>query len=103
MKIWQPYLNVPNFQIPRDEIPDNKPIIFSENALKLTYGNAEFQNFPGEDPVPPAPRGGKGREEEWKKEEGWEGGKGVRRGREGLKERERKEREETGEGKQRRI
>jgi hypothetical protein len=22
----------------------------SENALKLTYGNVEFHNFPGEDP-----------------------------------------------------
>jgi hypothetical protein len=34
----------------------------SGNELKLTYGNVEFQNFPGEEPRPPAPRGGKGRE-----------------------------------------
>jgi len=25
----------------------------SENALKLTYSNVEFQNFPGEDPRTP--------------------------------------------------
>jgi hypothetical protein len=71
----------------------------SENALKLTYGNVEFQNFPGEDPGPPASREGKGRREEWKKKRGGEGrgrGWGSRKGRggrEGLKEREGKRRE----------
>jgi hypothetical protein len=34
----------------------------SESALKLAYGNVEFQNFPREDHGPPAPTGGKGRE-----------------------------------------
>jgi hypothetical protein len=50
-------------QISGDETLDNKPILaLSENALKLIYGNVEFQNFPGEDP---ASRGGKeGRVEE---------------------------------------
>jgi hypothetical protein len=58
-------------QISRDETLDNKPILaLSENALKLIYGNVEFQNFPGEDPLQGE---GKGRREEWKKEEGWEG------------------------------
>jgi hypothetical protein len=33
----------------------------SENALKLTYGNVEFQNFPGEDPRPPLQGEGKDR------------------------------------------
>jgi hypothetical protein len=56
MKIWQPKLNVPNFQISRDETLDNKPITFSENVLKLTYGNVEFQNFP-ENPRTPRSKG----------------------------------------------
>ena len=33
-----------------------------ENALKLTYSNVDFQNFPGESPGPLASRGGEGRE-----------------------------------------
>jgi hypothetical protein len=32
--------------------------IFSENALKLTYGNVEFQKFPGVRPRTPLLRGG---------------------------------------------
>jgi hypothetical protein len=63
----------------------------SKNALKLTYSNVEFQNFPGEDPRTPRSRG-----REW---EGGKSGRGVGRGRgwggrkerggnEGLKERE---------------
>ena len=36
----------------------------SENALKLTYSNVEFQNFPGEDPRTPRFQGrGKDRRE----------------------------------------
>jgi hypothetical protein len=72
----------------------------SENALKLTYGNVEFQNFPGEDPGPPLQGEGKGGREEWKRGgrgRGWGGRKG-RGGREGLKEREGKERGEKGGG-----
>jgi hypothetical protein len=76
----------------------------SENALKLTYGNVEFQNFPGRTPGPPLQGEGKGGREEWKREEGWGGegrGWGSRKGRggtEGLKEREGKERGEKGGG-----
>jgi hypothetical protein len=76
----------------------------SENALKLTYDNVEFQNFPGEDPGQPAARGRKGGRKEWKREEGWGGegrGWGNRKGRggtEGLEEREGKERGEKGGG-----
>jgi hypothetical protein len=77
-----------------------------ENALKLTYGNLEFKNFPREDPGPPAPRGGKGKA--GRVEERWggkgRGGRKRRGGREGLKGREGKgregkEREEKEEGK----
>jgi hypothetical protein len=47
----------------------------SENALKFTYGNVKFQNFPGRTPDP-TPRGGKsGREKR--------GGEGRGRGGEG--------------------
>jgi hypothetical protein len=76
----------------------------SENALKLTYGNVEFQNFPGRTPDPRS----KGREREGGKSgrggegRGWGGRKG-RGGREGLKEREGKERGEKEEGKGRGI
>jgi hypothetical protein len=31
--------------------------IFSENALKLTYGNVEFQKFPGVRPPDPLTKG----------------------------------------------
>jgi hypothetical protein len=79
-------------QISRDETLDNKPILaLSENALKLIYGNVEFQNFPGEDP---ASRGGKGKEGRVEERRGvgrvGEGDDEVGRGggREGLKERE---------------
>jgi hypothetical protein len=34
-------------------------ICCSENALKLTYSNVEFQNFPGEDPPLPGMIGAK--------------------------------------------
>jgi hypothetical protein len=34
---------------------------FSENALKLTYSNVEFQNFSGEGPPDPPLQGGMGR------------------------------------------
>ena len=34
-------------------------ISFSENALKLTYSNVEFQIFRGRTPGPPASRGSK--------------------------------------------
>jgi hypothetical protein len=54
----------------------------SENALKPTYGNVEFQNFPGRTPVPPASRVGKGREA--RVEEG-RGGEDGEVGREGWK------------------
>jgi hypothetical protein len=79
-------------QISRDETLDNKPILaLSENALKLIYGNVEFQNFLGEDP---ASRGGKGKEGRVEERRGvgrvGEGDDEVGRGggREGLKERE---------------
>jgi hypothetical protein len=62
-----------------------------ENALKLTYGNVEFKNFPGGPPDPPLQGEGEGGREEWKRE-GEGRGKRVRGGREGLKEREGKER-----------
>jgi hypothetical protein len=63
-------------QISRDETLDNKPILaLSENALKLIYGNVEFQNFPGEDP---ASRGGKGKEGKSGRKK--RGGEGRRRG-----------------------
>jgi hypothetical protein len=63
-------------QISRDETLDNKPILaLSENALKLIYGNVEFQNFPGEDPR------FKGREREGGKSgRKKRGGEGRRRG-----------------------
>jgi hypothetical protein len=54
----------------------------SENALKLTYGNAGFQNFSGRTPGPPLQGEGKGRRKEWKTEEGWKakGWKGRAKG-----------------------
>jgi hypothetical protein len=71
----------------------------SENALKLAYGNAEFHNFPGEDPRTPR---SKGREREGgrsgREKRGGDGegrGWGSRKGRdgtEGLKGREGKRR-----------
>jgi hypothetical protein len=68
----------------------------SENALKLAYGNVEFQNFPAEDPGPPLQGEGKVETEEWKREEEW-GGKGKewgsRKGRGGTEELKLKERE----------
>jgi hypothetical protein len=76
----------------------------SENALKLTYGNVEFQKFPGEDPRTLRPKGGKGRAgrvEEGRRVGRWRGW-GFRKGRgrrEGLKEREVEERGEKEEGK----
>ena len=71
----------------------------SENALKLTYSNVEFQNFPGEDPRTPRFQGGEGEGGgEGRKREGGRGGRGrgeggdgrvgERRGREGEKGRE---------------
>jgi hypothetical protein len=48
----------------------------SENALKSTYGNVEFQNFPGEDPrTSRSKRREKKEREEWKREDGG-GGRG---------------------------
>jgi hypothetical protein len=77
----------------------------SENALKLIYGNVDFQNFPARTPVPRV-NGGKGGREEWKRDEGWGGegrgrgcgGRKGRDGRKGLKEREGKRRKGGGEG-----
>jgi hypothetical protein len=52
-------------QISRDETIDNKPILaLSENALKLIYGNVEFQNFLGEDPASSGEKGKEGGVEE---------------------------------------
>jgi hypothetical protein len=71
----------------------------SENALKLAYGNVEFQNFPGEDPGPPLQGEGKGGREEWKRE--WDGkgrGWGGRKGRAKGKGREGKRKKGGGEG-----
>jgi hypothetical protein len=86
----------------------------SENASKLTYGNVEFQNFPGEEPRTPRlkgmeregeksgrkKRGGEGRGGEKRDGEVGRGGEGLgwgnrkgRGGSEGLKEREGKRRE----------
>jgi hypothetical protein len=45
----------------------------SENALKLAYGNVEFQNFPGRTPDSPLQAEGKGEREEWKRADGWGG------------------------------
>jgi hypothetical protein len=97
--------SVPNFQISRDKTLDNKPLSLSENALKLTYGNVEFQNFPGRTPEPPLQgrkreAGQSGREKRGG-EEGEEDGRECRKGRsgrEGLKEREWVERGEKGGG-----
>jgi hypothetical protein len=37
-----------------------KTNLMTRNALKLTYGDLEIQNFPGgETPGPPLPRGGR--------------------------------------------
>jgi hypothetical protein len=69
-----------------------KSLSLSENALNFTYGNAEFQSFPRDDPRTPASRGGKGRggisgrEGWWGGEGGGWGGRKGRGGREGLKE-----------------
>jgi hypothetical protein len=62
-----------------------KQLSLSENALKITYGNVEFQNFPGRTPNPLLQKEGKGGREEWKrggKGRGW-GGRKARGGREG--------------------
>jgi hypothetical protein len=100
MKIWQPlWLSVPNFQISRDETLDYKPIIFVQNCVKCTYGNVEFQNYPGRTP---APRGGEGRVEESRGGERRGRGWGVRRergGGEGLRERKGWKEEKMEEGK----
>jgi hypothetical protein len=54
-----------------------KQLSFSQNALKLTCSNVEFQKFPGV--IPPDPRfkgrGGEGREGEGREWEG-KGGEG---------------------------
>jgi hypothetical protein len=74
----------------------------SENALKLTYGNVEFQNFPEKDPRTPAPREGKGKEEEWERRGvGNEREEDEEAGREGVEQKgymKGKERGETGGG-----
>jgi hypothetical protein len=46
-----------------------KQLSLSENALKLTYGNVEFQNFPGGSPLQGEGKGGR---EEWERT-GWGG------------------------------
>jgi hypothetical protein len=89
---------VPIFKNFRDQNLDNKQLSFCENALKLTYGNVEFKNFPGRTPDP-LPRGGKAGQEDWKRGgEGEGGGRKGRVGREGLKEREGKESGEMEDG-----
>jgi hypothetical protein len=51
----------------------SKPLIScSENALKLTYSNVEFQNFPGVIP-PDAPFKRRGRGERRSGGDSWEG------------------------------
>jgi hypothetical protein len=67
-----------------------------ENALKLTYGNVEFKNFPGEDPRSKGREGeggksGRGVGGEGEAEVGREGveGKGSRKGK-GRKEEKRR-------------
>jgi hypothetical protein len=67
----------------------------SENALKLTCGNVEFQNFPGRTPDPPLQGEGKGGWEQWKRD--------GEVGREELKGKEGKERGEKGGGEGRGI
>jgi len=47
-------------------------------VLKLTYGNLEFQNFPGRTPGPPSSRRGEGRGREGRTGQGK--GKGRREG-----------------------
>jgi hypothetical protein len=99
MKIWQPLLSVPNFQISRGEILYNKPIIFVRKRAKTHPQQCRISKFSAED------HGERmGGREEWKREEGWrEEGKGWGRRKgmcrtEGLKEREGREREEKGGG-----
>jgi hypothetical protein len=75
---------VPNFQISRDETSTINQLPLSKNALKVTYGNVEFQNFPGRTHGPPLQEEVKGGREEWEREEGWGGegrGWGSRKGR----------------------
>jgi hypothetical protein len=76
-----------------------KQLFLTENALKLTCGSVEFQNFRERTPESPLQGKGKGGRMEWKREgvRGEEREWGSRKGRGGtggLKERERKERGE---------
>ena len=90
-----------NLKVSHDETFVKKYFLVPEKTLKLTYGNLDFQNFPGVNPGPPYNKGrerGRGRKGGGERGGGGRGGGwGGSGGKEGRGEKEEK-RDEGGVG-----